>query len=103
MRPRPDAPASLALALAMTAAALPAAADTGFVTCQNGDALSVLDLVTGEERARWSVPGKPAGVAVDPEHAAAVDSKEEDAERAGRHLRGSCGVAREEEGLGAAR
>ncbi|WP_089962503.1 Vgb family protein [Salipiger thiooxidans] len=67
MRPRPDAPAGLALALAMAAAALPAAADTGFVTCQNGDALSVLDLVTGEERARWSVPGKPAGVAVVPD------------------------------------
>ena len=39
----------------MAAAARAAAADTGFVTCQNGDALSVLDLVTGEERARWSV------------------------------------------------
>ncbi|WP_323772466.1 YncE family protein [Antarctobacter sp.] len=45
-------------------AALPAAADTAFVTCQNGDGLSVLDLTGGQERARWSVPGKPAGVAV---------------------------------------
>lgn len=45
-------------------AALPAAGDVAFVTCQNGDAVSVLDLSTGEETARWSVPGKPAGVAV---------------------------------------
>lgn len=40
-----------------------AAAELAYVTCQNGDALSVLDLEAGEEIARWSVPGKPAGVA----------------------------------------
>lgn len=43
-----------------------AAADLAYVTCQNGDALSVLDLAAGEEIARWSVPGKPAGVAASP-------------------------------------
>lgn len=40
------------------------ARDLAFVTCQNGDALSVLDVSAGAEIARWSVPGKPAGVAV---------------------------------------
>lgn len=54
----------LALAALLAVVAGPAAADLAFVTCQNGDALSVLDLETGEETARWSVPGKPAGVAV---------------------------------------
>lgn len=48
----------------LVVAGLPAAADTAFVTCQNGDALSVFDLTSGAETARWSVPGKPAGVAV---------------------------------------
>lgn len=48
-------------------AAGPAAGDLAFVTCQNGDAVSVLDLDTGQERARWPVPGKPAGVAVAPD------------------------------------
>lgn len=41
-----------------------AAGNLAFVTCQNGNALSVLDLEAGEERDRWEVPGKPAGVAV---------------------------------------
>ena len=54
----------LALGLSLTLAALPAAGEIAFVTCQNGDAVSVLDLDTGTERARWEVPGKPAGVAV---------------------------------------
>ncbi|WP_353476471.1 YncE family protein (plasmid) [Salipiger sp. H15] len=53
-----------ALAVFLAVAASSTAADLAFVTCQNGDALSVLDLATGEETARWSVPGKPAGVAV---------------------------------------
>nr|WP_274705615.1 YncE family protein [Salipiger pentaromativorans] len=53
------------MSLALTLAAWPAAGDVAFVTCQNGDAVSVLDLSTGEEHARWTVPGKPAGVAVD--------------------------------------
>lgn len=60
VRPLRDFALSTALALA----AWPAAGDVAFVTCQNGDAVSVLDLDTGQERARWSVPGKPAGVAV---------------------------------------
>lgn len=47
-------------------AACPAAGDVAFVTCQNGDAVSVTDLATGAERARWPVPGKPAGIAVTP-------------------------------------
>ncbi|MBP0484711.1 beta-propeller fold lactonase family protein [Sagittula salina] len=34
-----------------------------YVTCQNGNALSVLDLSSGQETARWDVPGNPAGVA----------------------------------------
>ncbi|WP_246139498.1 YncE family protein [Phaeobacter marinintestinus] len=33
------------------------------MTCQNGDAVGVLDLDAGIQVARWSVPGKPAGVA----------------------------------------
>jgi YVTN family beta-propeller protein len=41
-----------------------AAGDTAFVTCQNSDEVSVIDLVAGEEADRWTVPGKPAGVAV---------------------------------------
>ena len=40
------------------------AGDVAFVTCQNGDELSVIDLNTGSEIDRWPVPGKPAGVAV---------------------------------------
>ncbi len=51
------------LILTLTAAA-PAAAELAYVTCQNGEELSVLDLDTGQEAARWPVPGKPAGVAV---------------------------------------
>ena len=35
-----------------------------FVTTQNGDALSVIDLAARTELERWSVPGQPAGVAV---------------------------------------
>ncbi|AWI86397.1 hypothetical protein CEW88_21770 (plasmid) [Alloyangia pacifica] len=57
----------LALAALLTVAAGSAAADLAFVTCQNGDALSVLDLETGAETVRWSVPGKPAGVVVGPD------------------------------------
>ncbi|APZ50622.1 YncE family protein [Salipiger abyssi] len=60
MRRAPD----LALWLALTLAAGPVAGDMAFVTCQNGNAVSVLDLSTGEEHARWRVSGKPAGVAV---------------------------------------
>lgn len=66
------------LAGALVLAALPVAArDLAFVTCQTGDALSVLDLDTGAEVARWSVPGKPAGVAASPEavFTVAADSK----------------------------
>ncbi|WP_245306335.1 beta-propeller fold lactonase family protein [Roseovarius aestuariivivens] len=49
------------------AAGSPAAGDTAFVTCQNGEVLSILDIDSGEERARWLVPGKPAGVSVAPD------------------------------------
>lgn len=41
-----------------------AAGDTAYVTCQPGDALGIIDLAKQEEVARWSIPGKPAGVAV---------------------------------------
>ncbi|ODM45260.1 hypothetical protein A9320_11485 [Ruegeria sp. PBVC088] len=52
------------LALALLVLAGPALADTAFITCQNGEVLSVLDLDKGTERARWPLPGKPAGIAV---------------------------------------
>lgn len=52
------------LVLALLLLAGPALADTAYVTCQNGEVLSVLDLYKGEERARWPLPGKPAGIAV---------------------------------------
>src|SRR6056297_2215785 len=42
----------------------PGSAQTAYVTCQNGEVLSVIDLARGVERARWPLPGKPAGVAV---------------------------------------
>lgn len=68
------APALVALGLAMTPVA---AAERAFVTCQNGDELSVLDLDAGTEIARWPVPGKPAGVAAfaDGVFTVAADSK----------------------------
>lgn len=47
-------------------AAAPAAADMAYVTCQNGEELSVIDLGARAEVARWTLPGKPAGVAVAP-------------------------------------
>ncbi|PKQ14082.1 MAG: hypothetical protein CVT70_01095 [Alphaproteobacteria bacterium HGW-Alphaproteobacteria-1] len=53
-----------ARALALVALAAPAGADMAYVTCQSGDALSVIDLVALTEVARWPLPGKPAGVAV---------------------------------------
>ena len=52
----------------LVASALPGAADIAFVTCQNGDMVTVLDLKTGASRT-WDVPGKPAGVAVAPDGA----------------------------------
>ena len=55
----------LALLLSLAASSL-AAGDLAFVTCQNGDALSVIDVVTEKEVSRWSLPGKPAGVAASP-------------------------------------
>ena len=57
-------PALKAFALLCSVAGIPAAGDTAFVTCQNGEVLSILDLDTGEETAQWSVPGKPAGISV---------------------------------------
>ena len=54
-----------------------AASDLAYVTCQNGDALSVLDLSKGVQQHLWTVPGKPAGVAVGTNSAftVAADSK----------------------------
>lgn len=40
-----------------------AAGDLAFVTCQNGDAVDVIDIAAGQSLGGWSVPGKPAGVA----------------------------------------
>lgn len=61
MHPAPD----LLLALCLAASPL-AAADLAFVTCQTGDTLGVIDIAEGQEVSRWSVPGKPAGVAASP-------------------------------------
>lgn len=47
----------------MLALAGPLQADIAYVTCQNGEVLSVIDTKTGETR-EWPVPGKPAGIAV---------------------------------------
>ncbi len=44
--------------------AMPSLADVAYVTCQTGDEVSVIDLTTRTETARWQVPGKPAGIAV---------------------------------------
>ncbi|MCV3274200.1 YncE family protein [Roseobacter sinensis] len=69
----------LELAAALIVAATPGPArDLAFVTCQPGDALSVLDIAAGQEIARWAVPGKPAGVAVSPQavFTVAADSKQ---------------------------
>mgnify|MGYP001952321862 FL=1 len=55
----------LELMAALALAATPImASDLAYVTCQNGNGVSVLDLHSGKEIAQWSVPGKPAGVAV---------------------------------------
>lgn len=42
----------------------PTLAETAFITCQNGEELSRIDLAQMQETARWPLPGKPAGVAV---------------------------------------
>ncbi|PWR04270.1 hypothetical protein DKT77_01890 [Meridianimarinicoccus roseus] len=54
-------------ALALVLLAVPAEAEIAHVTCQNGDALSVIDLTAAAETDRWAVPGQPAGVAAGPE------------------------------------
>ena len=54
----------LELAAALGCAALPALGDIAYITCQNGEALSVFDLDEGREIARWPLPGQPAGIAV---------------------------------------
>lgn len=61
----------------MLAASSAAAGDLAYVTCQNGDGLSVLDLTRGMAEQHWGVPGKPAGVAVAGEavFTVAADSK----------------------------
>ncbi len=48
---------------ALLCVATPLAAQTAYVTCQPDEALSLIDVAAGQEQARWSVPGKPAGVA----------------------------------------
>nr|WP_138465325.1 YncE family protein [Poseidonocella sp. HB161398] len=55
-----------------------AAGDLAFVTCQNGDALSLIDLGTRAELRRIPLPGKPAGIAVAADgsfYAVSADSK----------------------------
>lgn len=56
------------LALLLALAGPAAAADLGFVTSQNADMLSVVDLGTGKVLAETPVPGAPAPVAYDPDH-----------------------------------
>ncbi|NVO56707.1 YncE family protein [Rhodobacteraceae bacterium B1Z28] len=51
----------LALGLGFTANV--ALADIAYITCQNGEELSRIDLAAMRETARWPLPGKPAGVA----------------------------------------
>lgn len=61
---RPEA--ILALAVFWSLAPWPAAGDIAYVTNQNSEEVSILDLAAGSERARVPVPGKPAGVAAAP-------------------------------------
>ncbi|WP_425102325.1 beta-propeller fold lactonase family protein [Tropicibacter sp. S64] len=65
--------------LILTLAAGPlVAGDRAFVTCQNGEVLSVIDVATGEAQT-WPLPGKPAGVAVAPDgrvYTVSANSKE---------------------------
>lgn len=63
MLPDPRLLATLFLA----AAPMAAAGDLAFVTCQNGDAMGVIDVDLGKQIAQWDVPGKPAGVAASSE------------------------------------
>ncbi|MDP5217037.1 YncE family protein [Ruegeria sp. 2205SS24-7] len=41
----------------------PAAGDIAYITCQNGEELSLIDLASAREIDRWHLPGKPAGIA----------------------------------------
>lgn len=56
--------ADCGLILLMLLLADPGSAETAFVTCQNGEELSRIELADMRETARWPLPGKPAGVAV---------------------------------------
>ncbi|MFA3916377.1 YVTN family beta-propeller repeat protein [Ruegeria hyattellae] len=60
VRPVPDT----ALGLLMCLAPVSVAGDIAFVTCQNSDELSVIDLERAAEVDRIALPGQPAGVAV---------------------------------------
>lgn len=55
---------ALGLVLSAGPGAGVASAERAYVTCQNGDALAVIDLDGGAAVQTWSVPGKPAGIAV---------------------------------------
>lgn len=52
------------LAFLTAISASPTLAETAFITCQNGEILSRIDLSEMQETARWPLPGKPAGIAV---------------------------------------
>ncbi|MEO9652549.1 MAG: YncE family protein [Roseobacter sp.] len=52
---------AMIVALAMTPAV---ASEYAYVTCQNGDGVSVLDLTSQKRHQHWHVSGKPAGIAV---------------------------------------
>ncbi|OIQ28861.1 MAG: hypothetical protein BM562_11920 [Alphaproteobacteria bacterium MedPE-SWcel] len=51
------------ISVAGICAATALSADVAYVTCQNGNVLSVIDLDTGTQE-RWPLPGQPAGIAV---------------------------------------
>lgn len=55
---------SIASALATALIAGAASGDIAYVTCQNGEELSRIDLASAGEIGRWPLPGKPAGVAM---------------------------------------
>ena len=65
------------LSALLLGAATAATGDVAYVTCQPGDALSVIDLDARTETAQWSIDGKPAGVAVakDTVYTVSPDSK----------------------------
>ncbi len=57
-------PRRICAALGLALCCVPALADEAFITEQNGDGLSVLDLSTQKVVGRIAIEGKPAGIAM---------------------------------------